>query len=135
MTTVAKIAAWVIPAALVIYLAGIFAFNRLQESDSRPVGTTEVSANPTRRGPAPAKAIPLSRAPEMLGRERSLKEEREDLDKTVWAMESAAQEHEETVIKYWDRMVRRTDDKFAVLAQVPFEEITLGAAQKSDTLD
>lgn len=57
----------------------------------------------------------------------ALLEERSRFDETVWAQEVEAQKHEETIIKYWDRMLRPEDDKFAVLAEIPFQTITLDA--------
>ncbi len=66
---------------------------------------------------------PESWAPEV----KALIEERHALDETVWAQEVAAQEYEETIVKYWDQMLRPDDDKYAVLATIPFETITLDA--------
>lgn len=135
MFAVSKFAAQIIFVALSISLVGILAFYLWQEFVSQPEGTTEVSVNPSPQGPTSVNSIPPVRTPEKPGRTQPLKAEREELDKTIWAMELAAQEHEQTIVRYWDRMVRRTDDKFAVLSQIPFESITLGAADKSETLD
>lgn len=63
----------------------------------------------------------------------SLFEERERLDETVWAQEVAAQKKEETIVQYWDRMLRPEDDKYAVLASVPFDTISFDAP--GDTAD
>ena len=57
------------------------------------------------------------------------------MDETVWAREVAAQKYEETVVKYWDRMLKPEDDKFAVLAEIPFRTITLDAPGDSVELD
>jgi len=64
-----------------------------------------------------------------------LLEERRQLDETVWAQEVAAQKHEETIVKYWDQMLRPEDDKYAVLAEFPFQTITLDAPKDSTELD
>jgi hypothetical protein len=50
--------------------------------------------------------------------------ERRKLDDTVWAQEVAAQEYEQTIVKYWDQMLQPEDDKYAVLARIPFQSIT-----------
>lgn len=54
------------------------------------------------------------------------------LDETVWAQEVAAQEHEQTIVKYWDRMLFPKDDKYAVLAEIPFRSITIDALGQPD---
>ena len=56
-------------------------------------------------------------------------EERRFLDETVWAQEVAAQKYEETIVKYWDRMLFPEDDKYAVLAEFPFHSITVDALE------
>ena len=65
----------------------------------------------------------------------SLLEERREYDEGIWAQEVAAQKHEETIVKYWDRMLRPQDDKYAVLAEFPFHSITLDAAADTTELD
>ncbi len=65
----------------------------------------------------------------------ALLEERRQLDETVWAQEVAAQEHEQTIVKYWDQMLRPEDDKYAVFAEFPFQTITLDAPGESTELD
>jgi len=64
-----------------------------------------------------------------------LLEERRALDETVWAQEVAAQKHEQTIVKYWDQMLRPEDDKYAVLAKFPFQSITLDAPGETTELD
>jgi len=64
-----------------------------------------------------------------------LLEERRVLDETVWAKEVAAQKYEETIVKYWDRMLRPQDDKYAVLAEFPFQTISMAAAGETTELD
>ena len=66
---------------------------------------------------------------------KALLEERRKMDEDVWAQEVAAQKHEETIVKYWDRMLRPEDDKFAVLAEIPFDSITLDAPGETAKLD
>jgi hypothetical protein len=65
----------------------------------------------------------------------SLLEERRAMNEGVWAQEVAAQKHEETIVKYWDQMLRPEDDKYAVLAKFPFDSITLDAARETAELD
>jgi hypothetical protein len=65
----------------------------------------------------------------------ALLDERREMDEGVWAQEVAAQKHEETIVKYWDRMLRPEDDKFAVLAEFPFDSITLDAPAETAELD
>lgn len=52
-------------------------------------------------------------------------EERTEFDKTVWATEILAQKHEQVFIDLWDRL-RISQDKWAVLQQLPFKTIELG---------
>ncbi|MCH7910061.1 MAG: hypothetical protein IIB38_10640, partial [Candidatus Hydrogenedentes bacterium] len=79
---------------------------------------------------------PIVELKEMLESEvAALLEERLELDETVWAQEVAAQKHEETIVKYWDRMLRPEDDKYAVLAEFPFETITLDAPGETTEID
>ena len=65
----------------------------------------------------------------------ALLEEQRKLDETVWAQEVAAQKHEQTIVKYWDRMLRPEDDKYAVLAEFPFQTITLDAPGETTELE
>ena len=65
----------------------------------------------------------------------ALLEERRQLDETVWAQEVAAQQHEQTIVKYWDQMLRPEDDKYAVLAKFPFQSITLDTPGETIELD
>ena len=65
----------------------------------------------------------------------ALIEERRELDETVWAQEVAAQKHEETIVKYWDQMLRPEDDKYAVLAEFPFDTITLDRPGETTELE
>lgn len=58
-------------------------------------------------------------------RTADLMAERANMNQTVWAQEVAAQEHEQTIVKYWDQMLKPEDDKYAVLAKIPFDSITL----------
>lgn len=58
-----------------------------------------------------------------------------EMDKTVWAQEVEAQRYEDTIVKYWDRMLRPSDDKYAVLASIPFDWISFGSPVDSVLLD
>ena len=92
-----------------------------------------VSQSPSTTEPASHR---LSDTPGSLESEvAGLLEERERLDETVWAKEVAAQRHEATIVKYWDRMLRPGDDKYAVLAEIPFETITLEESPETEELD
>lgn len=78
----------------------------------------------------------VDRAPRSLKEEvAALLEERRELDETVWAREVAAQKYEETIVKYWDQMLRPEDDRYAVLADFPFQTITLDAPGETEELD
>ncbi len=66
-------------------------------------------------------------SPELVAEVTDLLKEQQRLDKTVWAQEVSAQKHEQTIVKYWDQMLQPEDDKFAVLAKIPFESITFDA--------
>ena len=66
---------------------------------------------------------------------KSLLEERREYDEGIWAQEVAAQKHEETIVKYWDRMLLPQDDKYAVLAEFPFDSFALDAAGDTTELD
>jgi hypothetical protein len=66
---------------------------------------------------------------------KALLKERERQNETTWAQEVDAQKHEQTIVEYWDQMLYPDDDKFSVLAKIPFETLTLdtlGEAQKLD---
>ena len=66
---------------------------------------------------------------------KALIEERERLNQTTWAQEVDAQKHEQTIVKYWDQMLYPDDDKFAVLAKIQFETITLDTLGEAQELD
>jgi enediyne biosynthesis protein E4 len=53
---------------------------------------------------------------------------------TVWANEKLSQAYEETFVALWDSL-RAANDKFAVLAELPFEELRLGHPGERTTLD
>ena len=57
------------------------------------------------------------------------------LDKTVWAKETEAQRYEDTIVKYWDQMLQPEDDKYAVLASVPFDWLSFGSPIETETLE
>ena len=61
-------------------------------------------------------------------------QERASLDSTVWKTEVVAQRHEDVFVALWDKL-RAADDQLGVLADVPFEQITLGEALKSTIHD
>jgi hypothetical protein len=53
----------------------------------------------------------------------------------VWAQEVAAQEYEQTIVKYWDQMLQPEDDKYAVLARIPFQAIAFDAPGATTELE
>jgi hypothetical protein len=68
------------------------------------------------------------------------KEHRARLDRTVWAEERLAQEHEATIVALWDALLeaaRRGDEasKRAALASVPFDELRVGSPRTSEEIE
>lgn len=61
--------------------------------------------------------------------------DRTELDKTVWENEVAAQEYEQIIVNYWDRMLHPEDDRYAVLAEFPFKSITIYSPIRVEDLD
>lgn len=103
-------------------------------SDSAPSESAKALSPGEDDGEATEKQV--TRTPQSLSEEvAALLEERRELDETVWAREVAAQKYEETIVKYWDRMLRPEDDKYAVLADFPFRTITLDAPGETEELD
>jgi len=64
----------------------------------------------------------------------SLQDNRDELDKTVWAEELAAQEHERIFIHLWDNL-RAASVKHKVLAMFPFKRLVMGKAQSKESLE
>ncbi len=69
-------------------------------------------------------AKPSVDAAASLGTIESYFEERERLDKTVWADEVLAQRHESTIVDLWDRL-RNAADPETTLAEARFDELVL----------
>lgn len=55
----------------------------------------------------------------------SLAAERDRLDASVFADETAAQEHEQVFVDLWDQL--RKEEPFAVLKRFPFDELSIGS--------
>ena len=64
----------------------------------------------------------------------TLEEERMELDRTVWKEEVAAQEHEQTFIRFWDRL-RKAKDRFSVAESFALNSLKLGSLVQSEKLD
>lgn len=113
----------------IVLLAGAVLLYRPAIDETETTRVTRETILPQREGQ-------LTRTPQPLHPEvASLLEERRKLDETVWAREVMAQKYEETIVKYWDRMLRPDDDRYAVLADFPFESITLDAPGEAEELD
>ena len=69
-------------------------------------------------------------APAALTAEMSeaLREQREHLDRTVWAKERLAQEHERSFVKLWDDL-RQASDSYEVLGGFVFERLKIPRAE------
>ncbi len=65
---------------------------------------------------------------------RTLANERDELDRTVWSLEVEAQRFERAIVSFWDRL-RKSDDKFSVLAGFPRTSITLGEPLDTASLE
>ena len=59
---------------------------------------------------------------------------REQLDQTVWGPEVQAQHYERRFVQLWDDLLRR-DDKFEILASVPFSTLSIGSPAEKKALD
>ncbi|NCF94443.1 MAG: hypothetical protein GWQ05_26310, partial [Verrucomicrobiaceae bacterium] len=74
-----------------------------------------------------------------LQRRNQLLKERSRLNQTVWAQESEAQRHENTLVQLWDALLdissKKSGDKFAVFKGLGLEEVRLGAIDKERSLD
>ena len=64
----------------------------------------------------------------------SLQENRNKLDKTVWAEELEAQEYEKIFIHLWDNL-RAASVKHRVLSMFPFNRLVMGKAQSKESLE
>ena len=64
----------------------------------------------------------------------SLQENRNKLDKTVWAEELEAQEHEKIFIHLWDNL-RAASVKHRVLSMFPFNRLVMGKAKSKESLE
>ena len=59
--------------------------------------------------------------------------DREQLDQDLWGPEVLAQQYERRFVALWDALLTR-DDKFAILAAVPFSKLTMGTPEQVETL-
>ena len=71
---------------------------------------------------------------ELQQRIQTVVQEREQLDKTVWKEETAAQQVEAVFIDLWDEL-RGAKDKFAPLAEFEFTSLSLPEQQSNRTLE
>lgn len=101
-------------------LIGINSFNKQSN-----VGNTSQSLREKFLEKARNNSTPIRSASVLNEHVALLKDERDRFDQTVWSEEVAAQEYEQTIVKYWDQMLQPEDDKYAVLAKFPFKSITL----------
>ena len=100
-----------------------------------PPATPRDAAPPPPK-PTPGDAAAATPAPDSGGSLSSLDsyfEERERLDKTVWAAEVLAQRYEGTFIDLWDRL-RDADDPGSLLAKTPVGEVLIPALSKAEAL-
>ena len=65
---------------------------------------------------------------------QTLRDERERLDKTVWAQEVLAQEYEQTFVALWDDLLAG-QDPYERFAAFPFNTIQIGQPTQTDTHD
>ena len=63
-----------------------------------------------------------------------LRTERVQLDKTVWAPEVLAGQHERTIVRLWDRL-RQSTEPLDVLAEFPLRSILIGQKPDSRSLE
>ncbi|MBA3707252.1 MAG: CRTAC1 family protein, partial [Planctomycetes bacterium] len=92
----------------------------------------EVPASPPDAPPAaPPAAPPPTPLEAAVAR---FQEERDRLDRTVWADERLAQEHEAVFVALWDA-VRAAEDKTAALASLTFDELTIGSSTTSVAME
>jgi hypothetical protein len=98
--------------------------------------TLQVRRRQNFRGPFPSN-LPLAREvkQQVEADLAKLHAKQVELDKDVWAKETEAQRYEDTIVKYWDQMLRPEDDKFTVLGSVPFEWISFGSPSGTDLLE
>lgn len=66
---------------------------------------------------------------DVVGRFRALQARERELDRTIWADEILAQEHEQVFIDIWDAM-RRSANQLSVLSNVPFEALLIGTPER-----
>ena len=95
------------------------------EADGLHVGHREFEA-----GRLVKEALPE----ELQQRIQTVVQEREQLDKTVWKEETAAQQVEAVFIDLWDEL-RGAKDKFAPLAEFEFTSLSLPEQQSNRTLE
>ena len=74
-----------------------------------------------------------------LARRDQLLQERSELNATVWAQESEAQRHENSLVQLWDALLeinrQGKGDKAAVFKSLGLSEVTLGSLTEPRTLD
>ncbi|MDH3468406.1 MAG: VCBS repeat-containing protein, partial [Gammaproteobacteria bacterium] len=65
----------------------------------------------------------------------TLLSQRKSLDSLLWAPEELAQKYESRFTVLWDNLLRREDERFAILGAFPFTTLVLGQHQSSEALD
>ena len=119
---------WLEYGGIAAVLVCVVALNSYFRGDSDVVVETETAPNENPFTGA-VRSRPVAEGIE------EVRKERQRLDDTVLRKEILAQEYEQGIVKYWDRMLKPTDDKYAVLADFPFDTVTLGKAQETTELD
>jgi hypothetical protein len=105
-----------------IMLLGIAAAALVAHGRARAASSARPDAPPATR-PAASAPLEVPSTPAVPPPE-SEADKRARLDRTVWAKEVQAQEHEATFVKLWDDMRARLDDQQVVLAAFPFASLS-----------
>ena len=104
---------------------------RLSRSDQHPAADPSTASAP---GTTTSGDGGVADADDQPSTADELIRQRQELDNTVWALEVAAQKHEEAFVALWDNL-RKADDKYAVLEAFPFERLAFGSLRKAREYD
>ena len=63
----------------------------------------------------------------------AIRENRQELDATVWLQEREAQERERYIVRLWDSL-RKSSEKLAVMEEIKFRKLTLGTLAEPEIL-
>ena len=77
---------------------------------------------------------PLEVTEEVRNAAEEIKEQRRELDRTVWSEEVLAQEYEQLFVKLWDDL-RQSKTPHQVLADFPFQSLSFGELRPVKELD